>query len=513
MKTRWKILIVVGIFMVLACAVSFVTLRIQPANEVEAYKKLLRDNGEKLEISEVLPPPVAPESNSVNAVEDAFRMFGSGSEQVPDAMKMVAPGKALVGWMQPDARGYDFTNSWEDFSAEIAADLPAIELLHQVLERPALDFQLDYKKGFALLLPHLAPMKHAAQKLEAAVVCDLHNRDTGAAGTNILTILGLVQRNAEEGPLISHLVRIAMAAIAVAPTWELLQATNVTDAQLAALQKGWEQMDFLSDAQNVYLMERAWAMETIEKCRASHKGFEEIVGAYSSSGSSGGSASVWTWPPDLDALTEDSRNAVGEAMWRSAWSYSDELHTLKVDQIILETLRLMQTNQSRFYKTNYDVMMTRLALLGSTNVGATFFRALKIPDFSEIFADLSFSGAVQKTIRMETGCRIVVTAVALKRFQIKHAKWPDTLDELVPEFLPSVTVDPNDGKQLKYHPNADGTFLLYSVGDDGVDDGGDPTPAKTTTSSTWYWQRGRDWVWPQPATDAEIKYFYEHPPK
>jgi hypothetical protein len=514
MKTRWKILIAAGIFMALSCAVSFVTMRVQPENKVEAYKKLLRDKGEKLEISEVLPPPVPAESNSVEAVGDAFRMFGSGSEKVPDAMKMVAPGKAIIGWRQPEVRGSEFTNSWEDFAAEVAASRPAIELLRVVLERPRLDFQLDYKKGFALLLPHLAPMKHAAQKLDAAAVCDLHNGDTGVATTNILTLLGLVQRNAGEGLLISHLVRIAMTAIAVAPSWELLQATNVTDAQLAAVQKGWEQMDFLSDAKNAFLMERALATETIQKSRASHEEFEKVLGLTGSMSSSGGSSSGWAWPPDLEAMTEKPRLAVAEVMWRSSWSYSAELRTLQYDQIIMETLRTMQTNQSQFYKADYDAMTTRLSSLGITNVGAALFRALNIPNFREMFGDWGLGGAVQKTLRMETACRVVVTAVALKRFQLKNGELPETLNELVPEFFPSVPVDPYDGKPLRYHPNADGTYLLYSVGDDGKDDGGDPTNT-ASGSSNLYWQgnKVRDWVWPQPATEAEIKYFYEHPPK
>jgi len=506
-------LIAVTVFLAVFTGIWLVTMHVQPENEVEAYKKSLREKGEKLEISEVLPPSVPPESNSVNAVEDAFRMFGSGSEKIPDAMKMVAPGKALVGWMQPEARGYDFTNSWNDFSAGIAADRPAIELLHQVLERPKLDFQLDYKKGAEMLLPHLAPMKRAAQKLDAAVICDLHNGDTGMAATNILTLLGLVQRNASEGLLISHLVRIAMTSIAVSPTWELLQATNITDAQLAAVQKGWEQMDFLSDATNAFVMERAWGLAEIEKMRATHYEFGAIFGMATSMSSSGSSSSGWAWPLDWEAITERPRYAIGEVMWRSSWSYSDELRTLKSDSIILETLRTMQTNQSQFYKADFDAMTARLSSLGITNAGAVFFRALKIPDLSDIFGDAGLGGAVRKTIQVETACRVVVTAIALKRFQLKHGKLPETLGDLVPEFFRSVPIDPNDGKPLKYHPNADGTFLLYSVGDDGVDDGGDTTPAKTTTSATWYWQRGRDWVWPQPATDAEIKYFYDHPPK
>jgi hypothetical protein len=514
MKARWKILIAVGIFLAVFIGIWLVTIHVQPENEVEAYKKLLLEKGERLKISEVLPPPVPPESNSVNAVEDAFRMFGSSAENVPDAMKMVAPGKALVGWMQSNVSGYNFTNSWDDFAADIAPDRPAIELLHQVLDRPKLDFQLDYKKGAELLLPHLAPLKRSAQKLEAASVLDLHNGDTGAAATNILTMLGLVQRNASEGLLISHLVRIAITAIAVAPTWEFLQAINVSDAQLAIVQQGWQQMDFLSDATNAFVMERAWGLAEIEKMRATHYEFGKVLGAASSMSSSGGSSGAWTWPPDWEAITERPRDAIGEAMWRSSWSYSDELRTLKGTSIILETLRTMQTNQTQFYKADYDAMTARLSSLGITNVGDAFFRALKIPDMSEMFGDNGLGSAVLRTLRVETERRVVVTAIALKRFQLQHGKLPETLAELTPEFIPSVPIDVYDGKPIRYHPNADGTYLLYSVGEDGTDDGGDPTNT-ASGSSNLYWQgnRVRDWVWPQPATPTEVQYFYDHPPK
>ena len=513
MKTRWKILLIIFAFLTLLAGSSLLTMHVQPANKLEAYKKFLRDQGEKLTISEVLPPPVPAESNSVSAVEAAFSLLGASSQQVPDAMKMVAPGKALIGWRQPVARGADFTNSWDDFRGELALSQPGIELLHQVLERPKLDFQLDYKKGAELLLPHLAPMKRAAQKLEAAAVGELHGGNPGEAATNILALVGLVQRNASEGLLISHLVRIAIAAIAVAPTWELLQATNVTDAQLAAVQHGWEQMNFLRDAQNAFGMERAWMLEAIQKARSSHAEFAKIVPL--SVGSSSGSSSVWTWPPDLEAMTEQSRETAGEMMWRSSWSYADELRSLQINQTILETLRMMQTNQSQFYKADYDAMITRLSTIGRTNIGGALFRALKIPDFGEIFGDYGLASAVSKAVRMETARRVVATAVALKRFQLAHGKLPETLSALVPDFLQAVPIDPNDGKPLRYHPNADGSYLLYSVGEDGVDDGGDANIPAGSASSSLYWQNNhaRDWVWPQPATEAEIKFFYEHLPK
>ena len=496
--------------MVISCVVSFVTMRVQPESKVEAYKKFLRAQGEKLDIAELIPAPVPAASNSVDAVRGAFAMFGSGNVKIPDAMKMIAPGKAMIGWKQPEAVGSDFTNTWEDFAADIAANQPAIDLLHQVMERPKLDFQLDYQKNFDLPLPHLMQMKKASQKLAATAIFNLHGGDTGAATTNILTLLALVQKNEAEGVLISDLVRIAMTAIAEVPTWDLLQITNVTEAQLTALQKGWEQLDFIGGATNVFALERAWGIDTIEKARSSHEGYEKIFGLVSSMGMAATpTGSSWGWPPDWEAITEKPRYAVAEIMWRSSWSYTDELRTLKTEQIILEALRLMQTKRNEFYKADYDEMVKKLSSLGIANAGGVFFRALKIPDMSGMFGDWGLSSSVLKILRTETVCRIAATAIALKRFQLQHGQWPELLNELVPEFIVSIPIDPYDGKPLKYHPNTDGTYLLYSVAENGVDDGGSPTLPSESKGMYWQYQKAHDWVWPQPATAEEIKAYYD----
>lgn len=48
-------------------------------------------------------------------------------------------------------------------------------------------------------------------------------------------------------------------------------------------------------------------------------------------------------------------------------------------------------------------------------------------------------------------------------------------------------------KPLRYRLNADGSFTLYSVGEDGRDDGGDPNSA-SGTNKFGLWE-GRDAVW------------------
>ena len=56
-------------------------------------------------------------------------------------------------------------------------------------------------------------------------------------------------------------------------------------------------------------------------------------------------------------------------------------------------------------------------------------------------------------------------------FRAKQHVLPEKLQELVPEYLLQVPIDPYSDRPLIYRPEADG-YRLYSVGHDGRDDGG-----------------------------------------
>ena len=99
---------------------------------------------------------------------------------------------------------------------------------------------------------------------------------------------------------------------------------------------------------------------------------------------------------------------------------------------------------------------------------------------------------------------MVITAIALKRYELRHGRPPASLAALVPDFLPAPPSDLMDGQPLRYRLNSDGSFLLYSVGEDGQDGEGDPS----TADSDKGWQNeppwaGRDWVWPRAVAHAK----------
>ncbi len=120
-------------------------------------------------------------------------------------------------------------------------------------------------------------------------------------------------------------------------------------------------------------------------------------------------------------------------------------------------------------------------------------------------ADL-YSRYLLKLAQAQTARNLTVTAIALKRYYLQHSAYPATLNELVPAFLSAVPADFMDGKPLRYKQRLDGDFLLYSVGNDGQDDGGDPTPVSQSTYSTNInWLLCRDIVWPRVATPATLE--------
>jgi hypothetical protein len=502
MKTKIsRLMVIVSGFALLAVAFSAYLFHSKGKREVENYRDQLVANGEKLMVQELRPRTVPLQENSVAIFRKANGLLNQrqffDTNAAPTAMRSVKPGKAMVAWAQPDVRG-DKTNTWEEVQAAAADERELVELLETIIDRPALDFNLDYGVGFTLLLPHLAPLKHFAQRLSSTSICDLQRGDTEPAGIKIRAILAIVKGMEDERLIVSQLVRIAIANIGVAATWEFLQSPKVTDEQLTILQREWTDAEFLRGAENALLMERAMCEAAGARMRQSSAEFRQNVTMYSR-----GSPVSW-----LECAANPAVLKAKESMWRFAWSDPDELKMLRGEQVILNALRLARTNQT--FATALRQQETGLAALGvqpQSDSDKGYFGIDENVSSMMSQSVVSIQRVPQRIFRTEVERQIVITAIALKRYQLPHGAYPPGLAALKPELATEVPRDPIDGKPLRYRLDSDGTYVLYSVGEDGKDDGGDvsaATPSKTAT-----WLQGRDWVWPLPASDEEVKLFYE----
>ena len=514
MKKWWiKLLLAIAVVVVLIAAWLSIS-SVHSKSAVEHYRDQLRAAGEKLELNDVLPPHVDPDKSGLEFFTRAFNsmgpvMNGMVGTNPPPAMSMVAPGKAMVGWQQPEIIsdfGSPGTNTWADLDQQLQLGSAVIDLLRQGAERPQLDFELDFKQGPDLQLPHLMKMKQAALLFSPAALADLHRGDAASAATNIHTMLLILNAWKDEPLLISQLVRIAMAHIAVAGQWEFLQGTNITDQQLAMLERDWTNAQFVQPMEQSLVMERVWGTRNIELLRSSNSPssyYASVMGP----GSSGGSGGSGDWLDTLKDMRDSVKRKTSDTLWRVSWSYDDELNVLRGDQVLIETMREVRTNG--FFKNALADRDRKLAALGLNRPGTNWLRNHLDDDLTMLGAESvqSLERSIERVQMFEAARAMTITAIALKRYQLRHGTLPPDLHALIPEFLPAIPNDPVDGHPLRYRSNGDGTFVLYSIGSDGVDNAGDPTSGRL-----FYWLRARDWVWPQPATAREIEFFRANPP-
>src|SRR5215469_2579694 len=226
MRPRWKILIA------LAGAVgAVVLLAVVRHNQLraatDAYIAQLKAQGEPMDLASILPPPVPPEKNSADIIRQAGILIETNTSllstnyDIP-AMKMVAPGKAMVGWQQPNVRGYTATKSWTELAAAVAQNTNVFALLHRIIDKPDFDFQIQYSRGLdtlAFQTFELSESKKAAEWLNVAAISHLHSGDTASAVDDVRAMLAVTQALKDERFVITELVRIAITRIAVGPTW------------------------------------------------------------------------------------------------------------------------------------------------------------------------------------------------------------------------------------------------------------------------------------------------------
>jgi len=510
MSRRRKILTIASVVFCVAILISIIHHH-QLKAAVNRYITELKAKGEPTELAQVIPPPMPSEKNSAPLFWKAVAFFTTSNDVLATnwlvPMRGISPGKAIVSWTQPEIRYEDWSNSWEQLQEALARKSEAFKLLNQITNNAVFDFNLQYTQRFEMRITNLVFEKKSVQKLSANAIYDLHAGNTVSATKNVRTILALVNGTGDERTVISQLVRIAIAQIAAADTWELLQSTNLPDESLAELQKSWSQLEFIQALERAFPVEREGALTTTAKWRSSNSELQHYFDLEKRVqivlGNDG---------EEKDSLWERLKLKAEIFLWRYWWSYPDELRYLKGYDVLANAVKFAETNGAyQVALENQDSELERLGILKLNNSLDALFSGET--DFHSMISEsiVTLSGLTKKVMQVEVAKQTAIVAIALKRYQLKHGNYPPDLNSLVPEFVSAVPLDPVDGQPLRYKLNSDGTFLLYSVGENGVDDGGNPALEKGVESSSFNWQNPHalDWVWPQPATEAEIQACYK----
>jgi hypothetical protein len=483
---------------VVVLALLILGTRWHSQRKLAAYKAELIAKGEKLSDADLVPPTAGKDQNA------AFQLIGAANRlglvkfdrfNFPSMMLFVARGHAEVGWHQKEFHLTSITNTWDDLAADLALLEADFQQIHAVLQSPPLGFGLNHSRAF-LFGSHLSALKKAATWEAAAAMSHLNAGRLDEALMNLHDIIALSRSQAQKPLLVSQLVRIAVASIGLNATWEALQAPGWDETRLARLQQGWESQEFLSGMVRGLEMDRAlWIMD-IDRFRLS----PSLMSQWMPTG--GGSSATSPTPTNMVELTkiyfEKGTSRFRDTMWRWFWSYADERLYLELMQKGIEHGRAaIQHKSSKKLQQARRQIEERIEQIAPVD-------AVRFPVSRDIPVGSLVS--LRRSLGTQTQRELTVTAIALKRFELRHGKLPSSLAALLPEFLQALPVDYMDGQPMRYRLNADGTFTLYSVGSDFKDDGGDGNVLPDRSSySLW---NCKDALWPLPATPEEIEAFH-----
>jgi hypothetical protein len=333
--------------------------------------------------------------------------------------------------------------------------------------------------------------------IAARTILALHEQNHLDAWTNLLALTRLVTAWQTEPMIISHAIRFRWVTTAQRVTWEALQANDWTEAELAALQHEWESANFFDGLPETAALARAGTVAYCEFARKQPPSPGPTLREF-----------VSDLVNSPNRALSDTTSGWQNARYRNYESYEDEIAWLLY-------FRDCEVDYRKALNANSWVQMRELP--SATNYRpAERNNALPYSIDGRIgpggvwiggWAERQGQTLLARTAQAEATRRLVLTAIAIKRFHLANHRYPESLAKLAPDYLKSAPKDFMNDEALCYRRTDDERFLLYSVGLDCVDDHGQMlADGGGSQAGPGFGRReGPDLVWPLPASPAEVR--------
>jgi len=456
-----------------------------------AAKAKWEAKGETFDYAKFIPPPV-PDSENLGAVplfqysHDELPVFDKATEIFTDTPPSVLPptGDWMKGVLPDVAKMRDYVAVYYPKFIRGGA-MPAYPLAQfdglfpfegQLKEESAKRPFCRFDGGYSYAPPDARPLRVLAAQitvskiitLHALLCLDQHRPDLALVDLKLNQKLALGA--ARDPTLIGSLVCIGLNSISGTAIYYGLVQHEWSDAQLAEIEEMSDQMNFLAMYQFAFRGEAAGCVEDINFYR--HLKQSELHGLFSGTGSYARipEAAVWWMLPWPGGWWDQNK-----CLMADFYLAFPEVVDLKTRRIFPERAKAQQQDVDEI-KTRWD----------SAAPWRIWFSVAAGP----------FTAPAIKFSFVQARTAVTQIACALERFRLAHGNYPNTLGELVPDCIHALPHDIMNGEAYHYRLNADGTFLLYSVGWNQTDDGGKVVFKKDAPTQVDYEQG--DWVWPTP---------------
>jgi hypothetical protein len=346
---------------------------------------------------------------------------------------------------------------------------PDLEIIRQALKRPYTRMEGDYTRPFEQPIPNFVMMRTLAQTLADRTKCHLMLNEPDKALAD-LALLHDICRVLESKPtgksmtLVAAMINVAINGLYVSTIADGLRSHAWREPELVAIQGQLTEIDLLPDVREALREERVGGVTTMEKTpRADLLKLIQYV-----------SGTPSKWEKIKDPFYLYLRFAPRGWIYRNMIVHGVTLEA--IDDFSDAASGLVSPGKCRAAED-------KIRELHDMRSPYTFLEAIFLPNFTK---------SIQTTAHNQTLVNEALVACALERYRLEKADYPEALDALSPRYLEKMPHDIIGGQPLHYRRVSGGEFLLYSIGWNEKDDGGQLVFDEHGNPDA---KRG-DWVWP-----------------
>jgi hypothetical protein len=434
-------LLIAAACLVLLTIVLFSVWRVRLANDVERRLAAIRAAGLPASGTELNSyyPAVPDSENAALVITQAFANMACYPDERSNA---VAKFKVPAG-SQP------LTSEQKQLLAgHVELNRVAIQTAMQRLLRSKCRYPIDMSPGFATLVPHLPQIRDLAQTICFEGMLAAEDNKPQEAIQSIDAVLKLSKTLENEPMLISELIRFRMDNMAKLTIERCLNAQQLNQENLTSLNQalqGWERTNGLTRGM---IGEQACSIPVFRMNFAQFDRFANSEDTYIRTIHDG---------PGAVPLT---------LLMRTSGFFDRDLQFY---------LTMMETN----------INLSQTLPPGNLIITNVWNDAISEMQRRYLIMSAMLLPALQrayfKNAESIANIRLAKTAVTVEQFRLSQHRLPVTLDELPSSTSTETRTDPFDGQPLRYKRLEKG-YVVYSVGDDGRDNGGRERPANAKSS-------------------------------
>lgn len=479
-------------------------------SRLQAFEQQLLDSGEELSVQSLIPEPVSVESNiwthpylAPLSVAGQRTEEGEAARSTARYTSMSLPPKdakikyvdeGMQSGRQPlrelhimalyivSARDgvineSNTPQSWEECSEIIVTYFQKSEddfaQLAEALKRPVDQYPYEWKDGMDMMMPHLARLKDFTQS--ATVRSEAFSTmakpfDSFHDAQLAMTLI----HTGDSDALISRLVQFAQAVITL-NSLKIAQQFHVwNDEQWLVVQTQLRELDFPGLIPASIRAERIMGVLALDRLVEVSGGDVNTLGVR-------GFAFHRLFGGGMRAIAINERRLFLTA-------YSDLISAIET--------ALEKSRTQPWLKCNTAPLPRSLE-----NFEYGIMAKMLVPALDKAFP---------KALKAQTHIELALVACALERYYLSNQQYPETLQELVPDYIDTSPRDPMNHEPWHYSREQELGFRLYTVGENGIDDGGEFEQKSNSKGDA---QRKDDILWSVQAVAPSLPMFEYNPPR